>query len=222
MKKDLFRKESIEHISSPDELHDYMRVTSPKLWMLLSAILVLLAGFIFYASTAQMESTLSLKLQSMYGLLTADIPVEQLDIIKMHMPVRVSGMTGYVSEISQDTRLRLTIAFDDGEGLEDGYYELEFMDTAGLPEELASQPLYLSVAYGTASTYNVSSELQSVLKTDRRIRVNGRLGTITDAGLHDVAYIFVVLNDDTHPLPDGLYDAVIVTESTTPISFLLN
>ena len=61
MGNQLFRKKSLDRISSPEELHDYMRVTSPRLWMILSAILVLVAGFIAYASTTTMESTVPVK-----------------------------------------------------------------------------------------------------------------------------------------------------------------
>ena len=61
MENNLFRKRSLESISSPDELHDYMRVTSPRLWMLLSAIAALLVGFLIYASTATMENTLKIQ-----------------------------------------------------------------------------------------------------------------------------------------------------------------
>ena len=42
-------------------MHDYMRVTSPRLWMILAAIVILLAGFIAYASTTTMESTVPIK-----------------------------------------------------------------------------------------------------------------------------------------------------------------
>ena len=58
MENGLFRKKSMERISSPEELHDYMRVTSPRLWMILGAIVALLVGFIVYASTATMENTM--------------------------------------------------------------------------------------------------------------------------------------------------------------------
>ena len=50
MDNGLFRKKSIDRISSPEELHDYMRVTSPRLWMILAAVVLLLVGFIVYAS----------------------------------------------------------------------------------------------------------------------------------------------------------------------------
>ena len=61
--ENLFRKKSLERISSPEELHDYLRVTSPRLWMVLAAIMVLLAGFIVYASTATMENVMAVKVE---------------------------------------------------------------------------------------------------------------------------------------------------------------
>ena len=60
MDNQLFRQKSIDRISSPEELHDYMRVTSPRLWMILGAIVVLLAGFIVYASTVTLEYTVDI------------------------------------------------------------------------------------------------------------------------------------------------------------------
>ena len=61
MENPLFRKKSLERISSPEQLHDYMRVTSPRLWMLLSAIAVFLAGFIVYVSTVTLENTMKIQ-----------------------------------------------------------------------------------------------------------------------------------------------------------------
>lgn len=39
-------------IASQEELHDYLRVTSPRLWMILGAVALMLVGFIVYAATA--------------------------------------------------------------------------------------------------------------------------------------------------------------------------
>ena len=52
----------MERVSSPEQLHDYLRVTSPRLWMILGAIVIILAGFIVYASTATMENTMKVQL----------------------------------------------------------------------------------------------------------------------------------------------------------------
>jgi hypothetical protein len=64
MESGLFRQKSVERISSPEDLHEYMRVTSPRLWMILIAILVLLAGFIIFASTATMENTMAIQVHA--------------------------------------------------------------------------------------------------------------------------------------------------------------
>lgn len=57
----VFRKKSLEHISSTDDLHDYMRVTSPRLWMMLSVILALIIGFVVFACLVTIENNVETK-----------------------------------------------------------------------------------------------------------------------------------------------------------------
>ena len=46
---ELFRQKAIDRMSSPDELTDYLKVTSPSVWAVLAAVVVLLAGLIAWA-----------------------------------------------------------------------------------------------------------------------------------------------------------------------------
>ena len=48
----LFRKESVESIQSPEQLNDYMRVTNPSVWVVLIAVIVLLAGMLVWGAVA--------------------------------------------------------------------------------------------------------------------------------------------------------------------------
>lgn len=41
---DLFRKKSMDRVNSPEQLNDYIRVSNPSVWMILAAIIILLAG----------------------------------------------------------------------------------------------------------------------------------------------------------------------------------
>lgn len=52
----LFRKESMERITSPEQLNDYLRVTSPTVWVVLAAIVLLLVGVLIWASFANIDS----------------------------------------------------------------------------------------------------------------------------------------------------------------------
>ena len=49
----------MEHISSPEQLNDYLRVTSPAIWVVLIAVIILLAGLLVWASFANIDSFVS-------------------------------------------------------------------------------------------------------------------------------------------------------------------
>ena len=114
MSNTLFRQKSIDRISSPEALHDYMRVTSPRLWMTLAAIVVLLAGFIVYASTASMENTVNIRVTienhesepdetnpdgDRYTFVSGKLPQTMKDVIQTGMTVRIGQETGTISWI---------------------------------------------------------------------------------------------------------------------------
>ena len=46
MNENLFRKKSVDRVSSPEQLNDYIRVANPSVWMVLAAVVILLAGVI--------------------------------------------------------------------------------------------------------------------------------------------------------------------------------
>ncbi|MCR5002518.1 MAG: hypothetical protein K6A71_12075 [Lachnospiraceae bacterium] len=47
--KSIFRKKSLERVSSPEQLNDYIKVTTPSVWVILAAMLILIAGTLFWA-----------------------------------------------------------------------------------------------------------------------------------------------------------------------------
>ena len=42
MENQIFRKKSMDKISSPEQLNDYVRVSNPGIWMILFAVIILL------------------------------------------------------------------------------------------------------------------------------------------------------------------------------------
>ena len=43
-------------VKSPEQLDNYIRVTSPGSWLVLSSIIILLAGFTFWIFTGEIET----------------------------------------------------------------------------------------------------------------------------------------------------------------------
>ena len=53
MDQKIYREKSLDRISSPEQLNDYLRVTSPSVWIILAAIILLLAGLLLWSSVAR-------------------------------------------------------------------------------------------------------------------------------------------------------------------------
>ena len=53
--KSIFRKKSIDRVSSPEQLNDYIKVTTPSVWLILFATLILIAGTLFWAIFGKIE-----------------------------------------------------------------------------------------------------------------------------------------------------------------------
>ena len=52
----LYRKESMERIQSPEQLNDYLRITNPTIWVVLVAVILLLAGLLVWSAFASIDS----------------------------------------------------------------------------------------------------------------------------------------------------------------------
>ena len=52
----IFRQRSLERISSPEQLTDYLKVTNPGIWVLLAAVIVLFAGLFVWSMVGDLET----------------------------------------------------------------------------------------------------------------------------------------------------------------------
>ena len=55
----IFRQKSLDRVSSPEQLNDYIRVTTPSVWLVLAAIILLLVGMLAWSvfGTVQANGT---------------------------------------------------------------------------------------------------------------------------------------------------------------------
>ena len=74
----MFRKESMDHISSPEQLNDYLRVTTPMVWVILIAVIILLAGMLIWGSVTSLDSYAGGTAQVKDGLLVLYFDDEEL------------------------------------------------------------------------------------------------------------------------------------------------
>ena len=61
-KEQLFREKTMERISSPEQLTDYLRVTNPGIWAVLTAVILILVGIIAWAAVLPMMRVIVVQL----------------------------------------------------------------------------------------------------------------------------------------------------------------
>lgn len=100
MDKQLFRKASIDRVSSPEQLNDYIRVSNPGVWMILAAAIVLLVGVCVWGIFGHLDSKIATAGKCENGIFTCYVREENVAKIRSGMTVNVDGNSLSVSGIS--------------------------------------------------------------------------------------------------------------------------
>ena len=104
MEQPLFRKESLKRVSSPEQLNEYLHVTSPTSWVVFGAALLLIVSLLIWSSVTAVESYAAGKAQVQDGVLTLVFDdTKKAENIDIGMDVRVGDTLMPVTSIGQDS-----------------------------------------------------------------------------------------------------------------------
>ena len=70
MENQIFRKKSLERLTEPEQLSDYLRVTRPAIWIALIAVIVVIVGLFLWGNFISIESALQGKAAVSDGVMT--------------------------------------------------------------------------------------------------------------------------------------------------------
>ncbi len=96
----LFRKKTLDRISSPEDLTDYLKVTNPSIWIILLAVIVLLAGIFVWSCVGTLETTA--KATVIVNDHTALVVMTDSNVISEGMPLRVSTESAAIAGVQCD------------------------------------------------------------------------------------------------------------------------
>ncbi len=121
MEQPLFREESMERIQSPERLNDYLRVANPTVWVVLAAVIVLLAGLLIWGSVATIDSFASGTALVEDGVMTVRFDEEALaGNVEAGMTVSVGESSSVITSMGRGEDGRLFALADTD--LADGVY----------------------------------------------------------------------------------------------------
>lgn len=101
MNEKIFRKKSMDKITSPEQLDAYIRVTNPGVWMLLSGMIIILLGICVWGIFGKLDTKITVPAVSQNGTTICYIKEDDIEKVTEEMPVEIDGKKCTVSEISQ-------------------------------------------------------------------------------------------------------------------------
>lgn len=91
MKSQLFREKSLERVSSPEQLNDYIRVANPGVWIALAAVVFLLIGICSWGVFGRMDTVLPVAAITEGDRTVCYVKASDIGSVSPDMKVRLNG-----------------------------------------------------------------------------------------------------------------------------------
>lgn len=122
MENQIFREKSLERLSSPEELNDYLHVTNPAIWVVLAAVVLLLSGLLIWSNFTSIVSSAAGTAVAEKGVLTVTFEDEKKEQkIQPGMEVTVGNTRAEILSVTTDENDRITATAT--ANLPDGVYD---------------------------------------------------------------------------------------------------
>ncbi|MBR6784912.1 MAG: hypothetical protein IKM25_01520 [Clostridia bacterium] len=100
MNEQLFRKKSIEKVSSPEQLNEYIRVSNPGVWMILAAIVLLLIGVCVWGVLGHLDTTVTTVAVVENSEITVYVRESDIEQIQEGMKVTIGNSECEITDIA--------------------------------------------------------------------------------------------------------------------------
>lgn len=100
MSNTIFRQKSLQKISSPEQMNDYIRVSNPAVWMILAAVVVLLAGVCVWGVFGRLDTAVETGGICADGRLTVYVGEQDIADVGPETLVSVDGTEYAVASVA--------------------------------------------------------------------------------------------------------------------------
>lgn len=101
MARSIFRKVSLDRVSNPEQLNDYIRVTNPGVWMILSAVILLLAGVCVWSIFGRLDTTITVGAVTENNQTVCYVKEAEIQKLESGMQVWIGEKAYQIDKISQ-------------------------------------------------------------------------------------------------------------------------
>ena len=123
MSEEIFRKKSLDKVKSPESLDDYIRVSTPGVWLLLISVIVLLAGAVVWGAFGHIDSTVPASVRIENSTAVCYVEEDNMTSVKVGQTVKLEGCEAVIESVGNKTDDGYVCILSDVSELADGFYE---------------------------------------------------------------------------------------------------
>ena len=109
--ENIFRQESLDKSLSPDVLNKYIRSVTPKIWLMLVAVILILVGIIAWANIGYVDVKYDIVLTVNNGEYVAQVEKDTFDKLKDESFIRLKDKQFEISEAKIEKADELTAIY---------------------------------------------------------------------------------------------------------------
>lgn len=107
----IFRKSSLDRVSSPEQLNDYIKVSHPSMWLVLGAVIVMLIAVCFWGVFGTLTTTREALVLVQDGRSICYVTPEVANSLAPGMEVHIGDNVGKIISVAS-TPMEITDDFD--------------------------------------------------------------------------------------------------------------
>lgn len=98
-KSSIFSKDAVDKMTSPEEMDRYLVVTHPGVWIVLSALIVILIGFFCWAALGHLETKATVAVSAANGEAVCFVHQDWVEKIVSTGTIRIAGEEYALSDV---------------------------------------------------------------------------------------------------------------------------
>lgn len=99
-KNSISRKASLDRVSSPEQLNDYIKISHPGVWLILTAVALLLVGLLVWGVFGELTTVRDAVAVVENGRAKCYMTPAAADVLATGQPIRLADADGTVTDIS--------------------------------------------------------------------------------------------------------------------------
>lgn len=121
MNEEIFRKENLDKVKSPENLNDYIQIANPVVWIIIISVVVFLIGACVWGAFGHIDSIIETTVR-VDDVISCNISAEDISSVMVGTTMKVGDDELEIISIGEETAMGYTCTLQSNKDIPKGIY----------------------------------------------------------------------------------------------------